>query len=136
MPVKRLTLQQVNAELANIARETQAILERLGSDSAARKMQQGGLIIQARAQEIITEKGHIVTGALRRSINTRTFPEATGAGVNLVTEVGSFMEYAPYVEALPDGGYLAEAAEETFEQVTSFVGEQLVEPELRKWGQI
>lgn len=136
MATKRLRLEEVNAELANIAKETQAILDRLGSDSAARKMQQGGLIIQARAQEILTEKGHILTGALRRSMNTRTYPEATGAGVNLVTEVGSFMEYAPYVEALPDGGYLAEAAEETFEQVTNFVGEQLVDPELRRWGQI
>lgn len=131
MARKRLTLEQVDAELRRIAAESEKLLQTLESDAAARKAQQGGLIIQARSQEILTEKGHIDTGALRRSANTRTVREALG----LSTEVGYFMFYAPFVEALPDGGFLLPASEEKFEEVSQFIAEQLVQPTLRRWGE-
>ena len=131
MARKRLTLEQVDAELRRIAAETEKLVQTLESDAAARKAQQGGLIIQARSQEILTEKGHIDTGALRRSGNTRTVRDTQG----LSTEVGYFMFYAPFVEALPDGGYLAPASEEKFDEVSQFIAEQLVQPTLRRWGE-
>ena len=131
MARKRLTLPEVDAELRRIAAESEKLLQTLENDAAARKLQQGGLIIQARSQEILTEKGHIVTGALRRSGNTRTVRTSQG----LATEVGYFMFYAPFVEALSDGGFLLPASEEKFDEVSQFVAEQLVQPTLRRWGE-
>jgi hypothetical protein len=63
---------------------------------------QAGTIIQVEAQRILTEKGHVVTGNLRRSINTQVVVEDT----LLEVDIGTNVEYAPYIEALPDGGYL------------------------------
>lgn len=90
-----------------------------------------GRVIEARAKEIITEKGHIVTGTLRRSINTQPFAETHLAGA----EVGTWVEYAEHVEALPDGGYLNEAAEQRFKLAVEILAKEGIEPELRKWAQ-
>ena len=73
-------------------------------------------IIVIRAKEIIMENDHWVTGTLLRSIDARVgwagMYEVDGA-------VGSDVHYAPYVEALPDGGYLfpayVELKDEAFE---------------------
>jgi hypothetical protein len=65
-------------------------------------MFRAGTKIQKRAQEILTINEHIVTGNLRRSINTQTIVEES----KLEVQIGTNMEYAPFVEALPDGGYL------------------------------
>lgn len=93
---------------------------------------QAGLIVEARAKEIITEKGHVVTGNLRRSINT----QLTEVGQYSATvQVGSFVEYAPFVENLPDGGFLLPAAIETFPEVSEFLNEKGIVPVLKAWGQ-
>ena len=63
---------------------------------------QAGTLIQVEAQRILTEKGHVVTGNLRRSINTQVIVQDT----LLEVDIGTNVEYAPYIEALPDGGYL------------------------------
>ena len=68
----------------------------------AKGMFRAGVAVQKRAQEIITEKGHVVTGNLRRSIHT----EVTVEEDKMEVQIGTNVEYAPYVEALPDGGYL------------------------------
>lgn len=88
-------------------------------------------IVEARAKEIITEKGHVVTGSLRRSINT-SIQDATETRV--LVEVGSFLVYAPFIEALPDGGYLFPASEETFEQVSKYMADHGLAPAVRAWG--
>ena len=89
-----------------------------------------GIKVQVEAQKILTEKewtvrsetgyrrgygrktefyelgetviGHVVTGNLRRSIRTEAIVEES----KLEVIIGTNVEYAPYVEALPDGGYL------------------------------
>jgi hypothetical protein len=96
-----------------------------------RALQNAGQIIEARAKEIITEKGHIVTGNLRRSINT----QVVQTGSTLAAEVGTFVFYAPFVEALPDGGYLFPASEEKFGEVTTILAEQGIVPALKKWSE-
>lgn len=98
-----------------------------------------GVKVQRRAQEIIGEKGHVVTGNLRRSIITEAVvPEGSGFSVTISasekeleqgfhknkgkvneylangknvpkkfeSSTGTFVYYAPFVEALPDGGYM------------------------------
>jgi hypothetical protein len=88
-------------------------------------------IVEARAKEILTEKGHIVTGNLRRSINTSVV-ESTGH--RSLVAVGSFVDYAPFVEALPDGGYLFPASEETFATVTKYLVEHGIKPAIKESG--
>jgi len=75
-------------------------------------------ICETRAKEILTEKGHIVTGALRRSIISMITKIA-----NDIIEgyIGSPMNYAYYVERLPDGGYLFPALESTFNRMVNYM---------------
>jgi hypothetical protein len=69
---------------------------------------QGGAVIAAEAKRIITEKGHVVTGALRRSVH----PEVTDWRDDYIEiSVGTWLHYAKKIEDLPDGGYLFEAFE-------------------------
>ena len=65
-------------------------------------MFRAGVAVQKRAQEILTYNKHVVTGNLRRSIHT----EVTVEEDKMEVQIGTNVEYAPYVEALPDGGYL------------------------------
>ena len=107
-----------------------------------------GVKVQARAQEILTEKGHVVTGNLRRSLMTESFVDPSGKGwfVRVAADtdrlaegylaqkegkiadnaergsgnrlsIGTFVYYAPFVELLPDGGYMLPARLEMQEQV-------------------
>jgi hypothetical protein len=106
-------------------------LLKLISGGLPRTMMNAGQIIEARAKEILTEKGHVVTGNLRRSINTQLI-DATERRV--VVAVGSFVEYAPFVERLPDGGFLFPASVETLPQTIRFVYDNgIKKPELN-WG--
>ena len=86
--------------------------------------------IQARAKEIIKEKGHVVTGDLGRSINVLPFVERDVVGA----EIGSFMEYSVFVEALPDGGYLGPAFEQRHELASKILIEEGFNPAFKEWG--
>jgi hypothetical protein len=96
-----------------------------------RVMLNAGQIIEARAKEIITEKGHVVTGNLRRSINTQ-LGEVTPLKIEVL--VGSFVEYAPFVENLPDGGFLFPAAVESVPAYNRFLAVNGILPHLVDWG--
>jgi len=61
-----------------------------------------GTKVQVEAVRIIKENRHVVTGTLWRSIRTSVDFEGFRTEVNIGTNV----EYAPFVEALPDGGYM------------------------------
>lgn len=109
-----------------------------------------GTKIQRRAQEILTENGHVVTGNLRRSIITDVvIPDTKGFSVTIVASeseleagfnknkskvdelqangktvphkyksiTGTFVYYAPFVEALPDGGFMLPAVLEMKDEV-------------------
>lgn len=126
---------KTNAEVAKATREiikrNKKLIETLQAAGVAKDLFNACQIVEARAKEILTEKGHVVTGNLRRSINTSIIE----AGVSRArVDVGSFVSYAPFVEALPDGGYLFPASEQTFEQVNKFLVEHGVLPALKEWG--
>lgn len=113
-----------------IQKRNTEFIEQISSE-LPRVMVNAGQIIEARAKEILTEKGHVVTGNLRRSINTQIV-EAQEMSVRV--EVGTFVDYAIYVEALPDGGFLFPASEETFPVVTQFLFERGIRPQVVRWG--
>lgn len=106
-------------------------LVRLVQSGLPRTMLQAGLIVQARAQEILTEKGHVVTGNLRRSINTQLV-EATETRVTVA--VGTFVVYGPFIESLPDDGYLYPASVQTTPQTVPFIYRNGIAPYERHWG--
>lgn len=99
-----------------------------------------GTVIELRAKEILTEKGHVVTGNLRRSVNTQ---------LGLVTKksadaiVGASAVYARRVEELPEGprranpnrgvggGFLAPAVTQRLAQAIK-VAAEFMERALRK----
>lgn len=117
------------AELLDGMEKQIEILHRTMGTSLGKAVVKAGQLIEARAKEILTEKGHIVTGALRRSINTQPRLER-----RLVeARVGSPLEYAPAVEALPDGGYLNPAAEQRAELAMKVLFEEGVLPRLVEW---
>ncbi len=64
-PAAKKLRQQIDQELKNI-RAANAWLRKTLADPAVQKVVNAGQIIEARAKEIITEKGHIDTGNLRR----------------------------------------------------------------------
>lgn len=76
------------------------------------------VIIENSAKDKITQKGHIVTGALRRSI--RTVVKKMMSDV-IEHSVGSELSYAYYVEVLPDGGYLWESILEKGGEVLNYI---------------
>lgn len=110
-------------------------------------MFRAGVKVQVRAQEILTEKQHVVTGNLRRSLMTQSSVDPSGKGwfvrISADTDrleagygkskggggdepidsganelsVGTFVYYAPFVELLPDGGYMLPARLEKQEEV-------------------
>jgi hypothetical protein len=124
-------LKETNDALKAIRKKNTEMVAALQGSKLGRIAIQGGNIIEARAKEIITEKGHVVTGNLRRSINTQLSElEAFSATV----EVGTFVSYGPYIENLPDGGYLYPASIQTNEQVTKFFNDNGVKVVLREWG--
>lgn len=131
----RLLRGDIEKELRKIAaRNTMLLKVMVGDDeasTAAKALLDGGMIIAARAQEILTEKGHIVTGNLRRSISAQL---NTTTRNRIEVEVGTWVEYAPFVEALPDGGYLFPASEEAFPTVVQIMEERGVNAVLVRWA--
>lgn len=91
------------------------------------------MIIQRRAKENISgEHGHtrhIKTGNLRRNIKFKSewksFAEIDGV-------IGTDVPYAPYVEALPDGGFLFPALMEVGKYALEFFNTALVAAILNK----
>lgn len=128
--VRRFTPEEFNHVLAEVTRRNAELVKNL-TTGAGRALQRGGLLIQGRTQEKTIEKGHVITGALLRSWNTAVQPECAGI---LSVLVGSFMFYAPFVENLPDGGMLNEAAEERFGDVVALMAKEGVLPALERWA--
>jgi hypothetical protein len=130
---KNLSQRELSKVLKQATDRNKELLRDLTGNALGRIMVNAGQLIEARAKEIITEKGHIVTGTLRRSINTQ-LQKAGVLSQRLTVEVGTAIHYAPYVEALPDGGYLFPASEQKFNEVTTILSEQGVVPALKKWS--
>jgi hypothetical protein len=116
--------------LERIAKKQEKMLVEIQS-GFPRVMFQAGTIVQARAQEIITEKGHVVTGNLKRSIHTVV---EIRSRTRVAAIVGTFVEYAPFVEALPDGGFMFEAAVQTSQQVVRYLYEHGIRPAEQRLG--
>lgn len=91
----------------------------------------GAQIVEARAKEIIKEKGHVITGTLGRSINSQ-LEEVTYSVAR--ANIGTFVEYGPAIENLPDGGFLFPALEETAAEVSEFLYSKGVKPHLEGWA--
>ena len=83
-----------------------------------------GEIIARRAKEIITEKGHIVTGNLRASI--RTVIEKPNL-YQIDIYIGTDVFYSVFVEALPDGGYLFPAFREKQQEAINYIANGIVD---------
>lgn len=122
--------EQLAAALAKIKERNLRLLKQLQSNMP-RVMLNAGQIIEARAKEIITEKGHVVTGNLRRSINTQ-LGEVSATRIEVL--IGTWVEYAPFVEALPDGGFLFPAAIESLPAVNRYLAVNGILPTLVDWG--
>lgn len=126
--------QRAKAEIRQVMaslRRQNTLLVRNVHGNVGRTLLRAGLLVAARAKEIITEKGHVVTGNLRRSIGAQ--PVETSAN-RIAVEVGTFVEYGPFIEALPDGGFLFPASEETAGQVFELLAREAVVPALEKWA--
>jgi len=83
-----------------------AILKKKSRDDLGKAMFIAGARIQVEAQGILTDNKHIVTGALRRSINTESQIHGTSV---LKVLVGTHLKYGIDIELLEDGGYLVPA---------------------------
>lgn len=127
---KARTPAEVAAALREIQKRNVKLLQRI-SGGMTRTLFNAVQIVEARAKEIIQEKGHVVTGSLVRSINTSIVETSP---TRSVVAVGSFLVYAPFIEALPDGGYLFPAAVETFDQVSKFMVENGLQAAIKEWG--
>lgn len=126
--------EEFDRALEGIKRRNAELLKGVSSD-IGKALLPAGQVIEARAKEILTENGHIVTGNLRRSINTQARVRKLGPLTHgWQIEVGTFADYAVYVEALEDGGYLAPAAEQRRELSIRILQEQGVRPSVEKWG--
>lgn len=123
------TLAETNSKLRMIQKKTIKILADV-RDGAPRTMLGAGQIVQARAQEILTEKGHVVTGNLRRSINTQ-LGEVSARRVESI--VGTWVIYARKIENLPDGGYLFPATEQSVGIVNRYIYENGIRPAYVQW---
>lgn len=97
-----------------VGRELQVELARAGL--------KGGFVMVRAAKRKITEKGHVDTGALRRDINAQ-IKKSMPTSVDVA--VGCSLHYAKYVEALPDGGFLFEAVEESAAEAVRVTGAEL-----------
>jgi len=74
----------------------------------------GMLQIAGRMKSILTDLEHIDTGNLRRSCTggAKRASLTTIEGYVKAGDIPSGIDYAPYVEALPDGGFFWRAIEE------------------------
>ena len=85
------------------------IADKVLKKAALVAMDQASASVARRAKEILVEKKHIRTGNLRRSITSKA---KLDKDTKIIGIIGTDVHYAPYVEALPDGGYLYEALRE------------------------
>ena len=83
----------------------------------------GATKVATRAKEIMTEKEHIITGNLRRSIQTKV---GWVSSFEVVGVIGTDVPYGPNIEALPDGGFLYPAVLEVGEDVYKYVQEEII----------
>jgi hypothetical protein len=131
----KLLRQEITREMKRLRARNDLLLKLLSTNdaqsAAARALLDGGWLIAARAKEIITEKGHIVTGNLRRSITAQI---GATSDDRLEVEVGTWLFYAPFVEALPDGGYLFPASEEQFPNVVRLFAERGIQGVVVRWA--
>ena len=127
--------------------------EKLITTRKGRVVLKAARVIEARAKEITTEKNHIVSGALRRSWNSRIIRENK---TQVVAEVGTFLAYGRSVEALTEGlqrersvgprggkiagrgkggGILGPAAEQRFRLASQIIVDEGFNPALKRWSQ-
>jgi len=91
-------------------------------DSLKASMFRGTSIIAERAQEILTEKKHVKTGNLRRNVKSK----AGMVGLYEIEGViGTDVPYGPFIEALPDGGYLQPAYMQKKSEVILYIVSQV-----------
>jgi hypothetical protein len=90
-------------------------------------MAKASTIVQRRAKENISGMNghtrHVLTGNLRRNIKVKSGFVST---FGLEGVIGTDVPYAPYVESLPDGGYLYPALKEVGLQALNFFHNALV----------
>jgi len=90
--------------------------------ASMKAMKRGTLLVAKRAKELLTEKNHVKTGNLRRNIKTKV---GWANLYELIGVIGTDVPYAPYVEALPDGGFLYQAARESGRKAYDYVREEI-----------
>lgn len=92
-----------------------------------RGVARGATKVATRAKENISGQHghtkHVVTGNLRRSIQTKV---GWVSSFEVVGVIGTDVPYAPDVEALPDGGFLYPAILEVGEGVYKYVQEEII----------
>ena len=85
-------------------------------------MARGLMLIEGTAKQILTDKGHVLTGNLRRNIKHKT-PRFINL-YQIEGVVGTDVPYAPYIEALPDGGYLLQAITQEGDKVNEYIKQE------------
>jgi len=75
-------------------------------------------IIENEAKRILLANGHYITGSLHRSIRSLVDRITKDA---VEGRVGSHLDYAFYVEILPDGGYLWPAVVKKGQEVIDYI---------------
>lgn len=153
---KNTSRAELDRVLRQISARNEKLLQRIGG-TRVRALFEGGEDMRVRAQQILREKGHYVTGNLYRSLNTQVIaPGGQGAAgedagpcrdrlertrgttqpisrVDAAVEVGTSVEYGPCVEGLDDGGYLFPASEEKFDAATQTFRDA-IDGDLKKWA--
>jgi len=111
MPRDKVTFQFTKNESIKFAA---TLAKRETRDRLSKELGRQGSRIAGKAIDIITDKGHVVTGNLRGSIKASGVIDRIS---ELVVAVGTSVSYAPQIEALPDGGYLFPAFAQKAEEV-------------------
>lgn len=107
----------------NVNFDEKEVLKKLGDLSDLEKeiiniIEEATTLFISAAKIKITQKGHIITGTLRRSIRYIT----TSITDDIIKgKLGSHVHYAYWVENLPDGGYLLESFNEKFDTVANYI---------------
>jgi hypothetical protein len=103
------------------------LLDQAVRTNGEKAMMQACMIVQRRAKENISgdhgHTRHVKTGNLRRNIKSKA--GWTGLG-QIDGVIGTDVPYAPYVEALPDGGYLFPALMEVGKDALDFFNRAIV----------
>lgn len=104
------------------------LLDETVSGAVKIAMYQSATIVQKRAQENISgmhgHTRHVKTGNLMRSIQSQA-GWTNNAKTEIVGIIGTDVPYAPYVEALPDGGFLYPALMEVGREAMAYFKAQL-----------